>query len=121
MNTITANEYEQSVSQVFEHCITKIAAVLKKNFNPTESKSIMLFRLFCMSIKTRNSWIKSTTSAKNKNNQNPKSSAMPINQNKDKNIDLQKVLSFDIPQKNGAEYQHPIKPEHMKSGLLMKR
>ncbi len=125
MNVAVANQFEQEVSSVFEHCISRIAAELKKNFDPNKKNLIALFRLFCSSVKTRNSWISSINKSKHNNYQ----SQPPINKTNGKTKSVQqenptpldKILSFAIPKKKGAEYQHPIKPEHMKSGLLMKR
>ncbi len=121
MNTISANQFEQKVSSVFEHCITRIADELEKNFDPLKKNMISLFRLFSSSVKTRNSWISSINKPKNRKDQNSNSPAKSTVKKNEKPIDLDKVLSFDIPKKKGAEYQHPIKPEHMKSGLLLKR
>ena len=125
MNTVTANQFEQQVSSVFENCISRISAELKKNFDPNKKNMIALFRLFCSSVKTRNSWISSISKPKHNNHQSQ--SSINKTNGKTKSIKQEnpspfdKIHSFVIPEKKGVEYQHPIKPEHKKSGLLMKR
>ncbi len=124
MDATATREFEVEVSLVLENCLRKIAGVLNKDFDPLKPKCVSLFRLFCSSIKTRNLWLKSMIKGDGKKSANQNSPVSKTNGSakpKFGSIPVDKALSFPIPKKTGKDYEHPIRPEHLKSGLLIKQ
>ncbi len=61
--TVIPNEFDQTMLDTLENCIMKISAHLRKKFDPNETESKSLFRLFCSSINTRSRMINKIVSA----------------------------------------------------------
>ncbi len=120
MDAEMSNKVNEKILLTLDHCISKMADVLKKTFDLDNNSSISLFKSFCSAVKTRATFMKSIekqidSTIKNIN----KVRKMLDSQQGSKPLDLS-ALSFTPPKKTGKDYQNPLQPEDLLSGLLLK-
>ncbi len=121
MDAAITNQLDRKVLSTLEHCIAKIADVLSKTFDINSHASITLFKFFCSSIKTRMTFIKSISKQGDKTIAKIENLKKIVSSKPVAKPDIESVLSFTPPKKTGKEYQHPIRPQDLQSGLLIKK
>ena len=121
MDAVMSTKVEEKILATLDHCINKMADVLKKTFDLNNNSSISLFKSFCSSIKTRATFMKSIENQIDKTIEGIEKVSKILNsQPGAKPFDLS-ALSFTPPKKTGKNYQNPIHPKGLLSGLLKKR
>jgi len=111
----------EKIITTLDHCINKMADVLKKTFDLNNNSSISLFKTFCASVKTRATFTKSIEKQIDKTIGNLERASKILNsQPNAKPVDLS-FLSFTPPTKTGKNYQHPIRQRDLQSGLVKKK
>ena len=116
-----SNKVNLQIITTLDHCISKMADVLKKTFDLNNNSSISLFKSFCSSVKTRVTFTKSIEKQIDKTIDNIERASKILNsQPNAKPFDLS-ALSFAPPKKTGKDYQNPLQQEDLLSGLLLKK
>ena len=100
-----------------DHCINKMADAIKQKFHINDNRMMSLFNFFCSSVKTRMQFIKSISQPKDK----MLNKVEKIKKQIDAKMVSEPVLSFTPPKKTGREYQNPLRPQDLQSGLLLKK
>ena len=121
MDAVMSNQLNAKIIATLDFCIDKMADIIRKTFDFEKCISRSLFQFFCSSIKTRATFIKTIekqtdTAIKDaaglKKSLTSKPEAKPFDDS---------VLSFTPSKKSGKEYQNPLRPEDLQSGLVIKR
>ncbi len=117
MNVEMSNQLDQKIIETMDYCIEKMADAIKKRFHINDNRMMSLFNFFCSCVKTRMWFIKSISQPKDK----ILSKVENIKQQVEAKIASEPVLSFTPPKKSGKDYENPIRPQDLQSGLLMKK
>ncbi len=56
--TTIPNEFDETILETLEQCITKMSKKLRETFDPDKGESQSLFRVFCSAINTRSKILK---------------------------------------------------------------
>lgn len=115
MVEIQSPSLQEQILSTLTQCILKMSDQLLKTFNPEEKTSLTLFKQFCSAINARRQWIKSWF---------VKSDA-PVEKKEKSQSVFEKPARKETSNLNWLERKlsesntnNPIKPEHLKSGLV---
>jgi hypothetical protein len=129
MDAAMSNKVNDKILTTLDHCISKMADVLNKTFDFNNYSSMSLFKSFCSSVTTHATFMKSIEKQIDKTIENieraskilnSQPNAKPNIKSDTKPFDLS-FVSFTPPKKTCKEYQHPVCPQDLQSGLVIKK
>lgn len=123
MAEIQVVQFEEVIFASFDECLLKMSLHLSNTFDPALKESLLLFKQFCSAINARRQWLKSVKTDDGQSGAKLERMQKMLEKKPYKDFApqtgsgktwLETALSKPNP-------NHPIKPEHLQSGLVCKR